>query len=135
MDWRTWVYDRLRLDATILTDVPAESVYAAGSLTGAPANRPFIVITFGAESPELNDGDRPSATSQRATVYVHDTPGDYLRIGRILRNVRTLLAGNVTGMSGGGILGLWEGESSDLADELFKTIMRYGEYRFVGKVA
>lgn len=135
MDWRTWVYDRLRLDATILADVPEASIYGAGSLQGAPVNRPFIVITFGTDLPELEDGDQPSATSQRASIYVHDTPGDYLRIGRILRNVRTLLAGNVTGMTAGGIVGLWEGDSPDSADDLFKTIMRYGEYRFVGKVA
>lgn len=135
MDWRTWAYDRLRLDATILADVPAGSIYGGGSLTGAPSSRPFIIISFGTNLPEINDADVPVATSQRATIYVHDTPGDYLRIGRILRNVRTVLAGNVTGMSSGGILGTWEGDSGDLADDLFKTIMRFGEYRFAGKVA
>jgi hypothetical protein len=134
MDWRVWVYDRLRLDATILADVPDSSIYGPGSLTGSPAKRPFIVISFGTELPEMNDADTPSVTSQRVTIQVHDTPGDFLRIARILRNIRTLLAGNVTGMASGGIIGLWEGDSADLADDLFKTIMRYGEYRFVGKV-
>lgn len=133
MDWRTWAYDRLRLDATILADVPEDSIYGPGSLTGSPGKRPFIILYFGAETPELNDGDAPVATSQRGTIQVHDDPGDFLRIARILSNIRTLLAGNVTGMNGG-IMALWEGDSGDLSDDLFKTIVRYGEYRFVGKV-
>lgn len=138
MDWRTWIYDRIRLDATVLADVPAESIYGAGSVTGAPSERPFLIIRFGTETGELTDADRPAATSQRVTVYAHDEGGDFLRIARILRNVRTLLAGNVTGMSGnggGGIVSIWEGDSEDLADDLFGTIMRYSEYRLIGKVA
>ena len=136
MDWRTWAYDRLRLDASILTDVPETSIFGAGSLSGSPQARPFIVLRFGAETVELVDGDKPAATSHRMTVYAHDKPGDYLRVARILRNVRTLLAGNVTGMApGNGIMAVWEGDSGDLADDLFQTVVRYGEYRLIGKVA
>lgn len=138
MDWRTWIYDRLRLDASILADVPATDIYGAGSLIKPPARRPFIVIRFNAESPEVQDADAPMVTSQRGTIWVHDTPGDYLRIDRILRNTRTLIAGNVTGMKGnggGGIMAIWEGVSGDFADDVFGTITKYGEFRLVGKVA
>ncbi len=136
MDWRTWVFDRLRTDPTILADLPngEDDIYGSGSLLGAPASRPFILVTFGTELVELEDADAPAATSQRVTVYVHDDTGDYLRITRILGNVRRRLAGS-TGMVGGGIVAIWEGDSADLGDDLFKTISRYGEYRFVGKVA
>lgn len=135
MDWRTWAFDRARLDAGILTDVSASAIYGAGGLIAAPRVRPFVALRFGAETPELSDGDRPSATSTRLTVYVHDDPGDYLRIARILGNVRSVFAGNATGMTGGGIMGVWEGDSGDLSDDLYGTIMKYGEFRLVGKVA
>lgn len=135
MDWRSWVFNQLRTDATILEDIPEDSIFGSGALQGAPARRPFILVTFGTELPEINDADAPVATSQRATVYVHDDPGDYLRIGRVLARVRLRLAGSTAGMSAGGIVGLWEGDSADLGDDLFKTITRFGEYRFVGKVA
>lgn len=135
MDWRTWAFQQLTTDPAILADVPEASIYASSSLTGAPSERPFIVVAFGTETPELHDGDVPSATSKRATIYVHDTPGDYLRIERVLANVRNLFAGSISNMTGGGIMAMWEGESGDLADELFRTILRYGEYRFVGRVS
>lgn len=135
MDWRTWAYQRIVADVNILADVPEDSIYAASALDGAPANRPFIIVAFGSVSPELYDADAPVAVSKRGTVYVHDNPGDYLRIERVLENVRKLFAGTTDGMADGGIMALWEGESGDLADELFRTIMRYGELRFVGKVA
>lgn len=135
MDWRTWVFNQLRTDVAILEDVPEASIFGSGSLQGAPAVRPFILITFGTELAEINDADAPVATSQRATIYAHDDPGDYLRIARILTNVRRRLAGSTAGMNNGGIIGLWEGDSADLGDDLFKTITRFGEYRFVGKVS
>lgn len=134
MDWRTWVYQRLINDVDITADVPAEQIFTGASLTGVPAARPFIVVTFGTNLAELHDGDMPSATSQRGVIQAHDDPGDYLRIDRILKNVRTLLAGATAGKNGGGIMGMWEGDSGDLSDDLFKTILRQGEYRFVGKV-
>lgn len=133
MDWRTWVYDKLRLNAPLLLLVPVGSIYGAGSLQGVPANKPFVVINFGPESPMLKDGFSPVATGQFATVYVHDSPGDFLRINQILNAIREALIGQVVGV--GGICAEWLGDSADLADDVYKTNMRNGEYKFIGKVA
>lgn len=133
MDWRTWAYTRLTQNAPLAAVVPAADVYGAGSLLGAPERRPFIALRFGAETPELRDDEKPVATSTGLTVYMHDDPGDYMRITTGLLLVRNALQGQVVdGVNG--ICAIWQTDSPDLSDDTFKTILRYSEYRLVGKV-
>lgn len=133
MDWRTYIYDTLRNNASFALLVPVGSLYGSGALQGAPAAKPFVVLRFGVERPLLKDGFNPVATGQFLTVYVHDNPGDFLRINQILAAVRVALVGQVIGP--GGICVEWLGDSDDLADDVYKTNMRNGEYQLLGKVA
>lgn len=131
MDWRTWAFNRLRNRAqltAILTSGEAD-IYGAGSLTGAPADKPFIVLGFGIETPELRDDVKSVSTSQYMTVFVHDEPGDYLRIGQILEEVKLALEGVVP--DPGAFCAIWQGNSGDLGDDQLGTIMRNAEFRLV----
>lgn len=132
MDWRTWAYNRLWNSAPITSIVPQDFIFGSGSMLGVPAIKPFLVIAFGPENPEVRDGDLPAATSRQMTLYAHDEPGDYSRIETILRLCRVALCGPVAD-GVGGILVEWQGDSIDLADDAFKTIMRSAEFRLLGK--
>jgi hypothetical protein len=132
VDWRTYVYDTLRNNAAFALLVPVDSLFGSGALEGAPAERPFVVLRFGIDRPMLKDGFDPVATSQFMTLYAHDAPGDFLRINQILVAARKALVGQVIGP--GGICAEWLGDSDDLADDIYKTNMRNGEYQFTGKV-
>lgn len=126
MDWRSYVYSKLTTDAPLLNAVPATSIYGSGSLKAAPEVRPFIVLSFGEETPSVGD-----ATLQGLSVYVHDDPGDYLRIGNILKLIRNVLPGQVIDPSG--ISVGWTGDSTDLADDTYKTITRFASFTLVGR--
>ena len=42
MNWRQWVYVKLVNNATLTNLVDAANIVAAGSVIGAPKERPFI---------------------------------------------------------------------------------------------
>lgn len=134
MDWRTWAFDRLTSSDPVTDLVPVEWIFGGGSLTEVPARRPFVILRFGVEQSDMWDGDGPAATSQYLTVYIHDEPGDYLRINEITLAIRAALQGPVAD-GVGGISALWQGDSQDLADDVYGTIMRNAEFRLLGKVS
>lgn len=133
MNWRTFVFGRLNASAPVKLDVLDGYIFGAGSLRGSPDKRPFLVIAFSSEFGEINDGDVPVVTSQLLTLWAHDDPGDYTRIDRVLRNSQLALQGPV--VEQGGIFARWQGNSGDLADPTYGTIVRNSEYKLIGKVA
>jgi diadenosine tetraphosphatase ApaH/serine/threonine PP2A family protein phosphatase len=131
MNWREWVFNRLSQNSTFTSIVPIESIYGSGSIEQTPSQKPFIVLTFGVEQVELSDGEQPSATSQYFTLWAHDNPGDYQRLDQILSASRMALVGPVVGA--GAICAKWMGDSGDIADDTYGTIVRNSEYRLVGR--
>lgn len=131
-DWRVWLFDRLRLNAPLTTLLPAVNMFGAGSLTVAPEVKPFMVIRLEPEQP----GPYPGSNRARATLWVHDEPGDYMRIDAVLKAAKTALVGaaQVAPAAGvGAIACAWRGNSSDLSDPDYKTIMRNSTYDLIGK--
>ena len=131
MNWRAWLHTRITTDVGILALLPATSIFAAGSMEGREATRPFAVVRLGGNLSELNDADKPYAISQDAVVWVHDEPGSYKRIDAILELVRAALAGQVTEA----IAAIWQGDSPELSDPEQGTIVRYSSYRLYGRTA
>lgn len=119
-------------DAIIIQDIPAERWKSSGSLNNenAPA-RPFAVIRFGVDSPGVGDIRRT-----QVTVWIHDEPGSYGRIDRILERLKAILNGKEHVSDGQGnemIHCGWESNSGDLYDPGFKTISRNATFNLVGK--
>lgn len=132
MDWRTWTYGRLQSRSALVSLLPsAASIYGSSSLTGAPAEKPFVIFTLGVWLPELKNDDKPVSHSQLLTVAAHDEPGDYTRIDDILKEVQLALSGQVP--EPGAICATFQGLSQDLADEHFGTAMRNAEFRLIGR--
>lgn len=125
MDWRTWAYAKLTANAGVGALVQDADVHGSGSLEGSPA-RPFIMLRFG---PTVR-GAYAGTSQTELQVWVHDEPGDYLRIQAILQAVRAALEGVVA--SAGAHVARWQGESQDLADDGYGTITRWASYNLVG---
>lgn len=131
IDWAVWLKEALAAHAPLAAIVPAESHHAAGSLDKSPKERPFLVIMPGQEV----RGPFPGRSVQYASVWVHDEPGSYYRIGQALGAVRDALCG--VGASQGkatltGGVCRWISNSQPQVDEGFKTLSRTAEFQLYG---
>ncbi len=94
-----------------------------------PQVRPFVQLRWGTNNPGLD-----VVTRRFLTIWVHDEPGDYSRIDRIvfrLRQILPLLEGTVNGSQS--ILAVeWTGDSEDLTDDGHQTIARTASFELVG---
>lgn len=130
MDWRIWLYDRLSL-ATPVTDlVPETSIYGAGSMDETPSEKPFLVVQVGQEFYSF-----PGKTETLATIWAHDSVGNYLLIDSILDVVRDALCGpnqTIGQVSPNGIC-KWASTSPDQADQGFGTLMKHSTYQLFGR--
>lgn len=94
-----------------------------------PEGRPFMQLRWGANNEGLD-----VVTQRFLVVWVHDMPGDYDRIDRIILRLRTVLpalAGTTNGTQS--ILAVeWTGDSEDLSDDGHRTIARTASFTLVG---
>ena len=141
MNWRQWLYIKLVTDSALTALVPADSIMAAGSVIGAPKDRPFILIRVNDDTPEMRDDGRSIASSRAGSIWVYDEPGSYDLIDSIILIIRGILECHVersleydsdTVFFSGGIQSIWEGDSVELADDVWAAITRNTNYRLVG---
>lgn len=134
IDWRIWLWDRLRGSSSFTDLVPEFNILGAGSLTGVPEVKPFVVLHIGDELYEM-----PGVTRTLATVFAHDEPGNYLLVDEVLKTTRTVLCGpgQTTGPvyppPSGGIAVKWDGDGPDQSDEGFQTVMRRSTFSLIGR--
>lgn len=129
MDWRTWVHSKLTTEPSataLLAVVPLDGIKGAGSLTGSPKEKPFIIPRFGPKLRRNPEG--PYSVS--VSIWVHDEPGSYLRIEQAIGLIKPLLEGPVA--MAGAVSCEWAGDSGDLADDGFGTIVRNTSFILVG---
>lgn len=127
INWREWLYAKLIADTELTSLVSTTSIFGAGSLTQTPKDKPFIVLSFGPEIPmRVSD-----TTQQDGKIWVHDSPGNYLRIGLILARLRAMLVGQVSDSNG--LVCRWQGDSPDLADDGYGTITKNASFLFIGR--
>lgn len=123
---REWVYQRVQADAAITADVD-DRVFPATRIREDESTRslvkPLIVYRVWGLRPEFRGDDGDIAPREVFQFFVHDTPGDYLKIDRILTNLHTLFA-DVRDQSQG-IISEWLEMSEDFRDNDMHTIMRY----------
>ena len=131
MNWRLWARTELQNHGGLTALVPAAQMHAAGSLQGAPAAKPFIVISIGVEDVVFNNGDAPEVTTREGVIWVHDHPGSYDLIDEALVQVRAALVKQVTGT--GGIACQWVGDSDELSNPDYRTICRNANFRLHGR--
>lgn len=123
---RTWAYNRVQNDAAVTAEV-GDRVYQDTSLREDEATRqltkPFIVYRVWGLRPEFRGDDSDVKRREVFQFFVHDEPGDYLRIDRILKALYDLFAD--TRDQSAGIISEWLEMSEDFRDDDMNTIMRY----------
>ena len=125
---RELVYDTLRLDSGLeLLGVPPGAYYSGDVDT--PPERPFINLRWGTTIP-----GQGAVNVCDLVVWVHDRPGDFMRVDTVLMRIRTLLLGLApAGRDGRWITCVeWSGDSGDLTDPGHETITRNATFNIVG---
>jgi hypothetical protein len=94
-----------------------------------PQGRPFMQLRWGS-----NSGGLDVVTRRFLVIWVHDEPGDYSRIDRIIQRLRVLLSSLAgTSIESQSILAIeWTGDSEDLTDDGHQTIARNASFTIVG---
>lgn len=131
--WRPWIYQTLISDIALAALLPQSSIFGAGSIKSPPKVRPFLVIKMDPEIP----GPFPGVGRGGATLWAHDEPGDYMRLDSLLSAARAALGcaemplGQVAQVGAIGIR--WQGDSQDLSDSDFGTIVKTSTYELLGE--
>ena len=125
---RAIVRSAIIADAQIQSDgIAAANAFAVDVDT--PQQRPFLQLRWGTNNIGLD-----VVTKRFLVIWVHDEPGDYTRIDRILLRLREILpplAGTTSGTQS--ILAVeWTGDSEDLTDDGHGTIARTASFTLVG---
>lgn len=128
MDWRTWTFQRLINDAAVTAVIPAAQIHGAGSLVGRPEPLPAAIIKF------TSDADRtsPAAEATGLEVWVHDEVGSYDGIDEILSAIKVSLTSAVMSENGA-YPPVWEGNSQDLSDDLWDTLVKNSSYELLSR--
>lgn len=94
-----------------------------------PEYRPFLNLRWNTTTPGLATVDRRSLV-----IWVHDEPGDYDRIDRIIREIKAIMTSlvGVAHAYGYLVVAEWSGDSEDLTDPGHGTITRTTTYSLVG---
>lgn len=115
-------------DSGILSEgIDSDNFFAVD--VDSPIDRPFMQLRWANNNPGLD-----VVTKRFLVVWVHDKPGDYSRIDRLILRLRQVLPG-LAGVTNGtqSILAVeWTGDSEDLTDDGHKTIARTASFTLVG---
>lgn len=131
MGVREVVTTRLISDATLNADgITLNSTFLSHD-KDTPQARPLMVLRWQDTSPGLGP-----VNQRNLQVWVHDKPGDYTRVDRILKRVHALLT-TMFGVNAGDASSWvsqidWKGDSDDLSDDEAVTFCRYSNYTITG---
>lgn len=125
---RQWAWETLTNSSSVtsLLSNGADSIYSAGSLTTKPEDRTFIVLSLGESLRE------PGVPARRVPVdvWAHDRSGGYTVVDDVLAAVTSALS-DALPPADDGIRVVPQGESGELADDVFGTMARTATFSVV----
>lgn len=128
---RTWVYQRMIGDTSI-TDVVGNRIYQDTRMREDEATRvyqpPFIVYRSWGVRPEMRGDDTQLVKREVFQAFVHDTPGDYLKIDALCDNLFILFS-DIEDQANDIVRAEWLEMSEDFRDIDMHTIMRYVRFQ------
>ena len=128
MSRRSFLNQLLRNDPT-LAGLVSNRVFQGGAMTTANTPKPFVVYHIGNNTSEGLSDEHP-ASRLFFQVYIHDQPGDYVRIDDIGDQVKALLVGK--GSPADHIITTrFLERSQDLDDQTLGTIFQYLRFQWV----
>lgn len=132
MDWRVWTKTTLDAYAALTAEVDADAIFGAGPIDEPPGFRPFIELRFSGPF----RGPFPGVSYTNLTVWVHDDPGDYMRIDAVIALVKDALSGverEKQVSEANAVCARWLGDSDDLVDDGYHTISRNAVFQLSKK--
>jgi hypothetical protein len=135
---RDMVWDMCRSDG-ILQSLgirnDGANVHQADTVDSLPI-KPALVLRWGLMNPGVTEHAPVWAGAGwwDLAVWVHDEPGDFDRVDRIIERLKTILCGiagarSVTHPGWTLIQADWAGDSQDLRDDGYHTVTRNSTYR------
>lgn len=121
-------FNLLASDEAFMALLPG-GLYGDRALDGTPTLKPFGIITMEGPTPGIS-----RHWTGRATLWVHDSVGDYTRIDEILLAAKGILEpAPPTSLAGAWLSSVeWTGDSPDLFDDARGTNVKNAGYRLVG---
>lgn len=127
MSNRVWVHQRMTTNAPFMALIPG----GAASTTAqevTPDSKPFIIHRSLAHRPSTRGDDNDITRAESFLIFVHDVPGDYLKIDNIIKELKTLF-NNAKDEASGIARCTWVEDSEDFRDEDMGTILRYSRFQ------
>lgn len=115
-----------------IPEIPADRIYQFGSMT-EPSGKPFAIYRLSGRMDRVTT--KSAMGSNRVEVWIHDEPGSYSRIERLLSAVEDkflAVTHRVVGDQSISQIG-YDSRSPDLYDEGFKSICKMSSFTIVGK--
>lgn len=127
MSNRVWLHQTLLGDATLVGMVPGGFASTTHQEV-TPALKPFLIHRVLAHRPATRGDDDDITRAESFLLFVHDVPGDYMKIDDILARMKVLLQ-NYKNAEQGIARVTWIEDSEDFRDEDMGTILRYSRYQ------
>lgn len=108
-----------------LVDMVGTRIYQANTRDTTPET-PYIVFRVGVETPRI-----AVARTTSLQVWAHDSPGSYVRIDQMLKEMKAALEAmtNTDGL----FAAEWLDDSEDLVDDASVTFTRYSRYQLINR--
>lgn len=123
---RVIAYDAFRTTPAIVAIV-GDRIKAASSVD-KQMKRPLIALRAHTDFPVGGHSGRSFGRREYLQVWVHDNPGDYLRIDEVLRLCRNAL--EAVPHSDDFLEAKWIETGVDLRDDRMESITRYSRFQF-----
>jgi hypothetical protein len=117
-----------------VTTYTSPRIYQSTSIDGAPRIKPFIMYRQTSDVQRFRGDDGDLVRSSGFMIFVHDEPGDYLRIDSVIDRLKVLFQ-DITDQPNRIIRSTWVETSDDLRDDDMGTILRYGRVQVLYKEA
>jgi len=117
----------------VLEDIPLDNWHQASSITETPV-KPFGVYRLSGTGPSVT---RRSASKEvRLELWIHDVPGSYVRIDRLLSSLESTFNAVVHASADEDesiSQAAYDSRSPDLEDSGFKSICKASIFTLIGK--
>lgn len=120
-------------DATVMQEIPIENWHQASGVETAPA-KPFGIYRLSGTGPGVTR--RNASKEVRLELWIHDVPGSYLRIDKLLGSLESTFNAVVHASAEEGesiSQAAYDSRSPDLQDTGFNSICKASIFTLIGK--
>jgi hypothetical protein len=118
--------------APLVAAVPG-GIHQTTSLNTAPHLKPYIMYRMTSDVSYMRGDDGEQVRSNGYMLFVHDVPGDYLKIEDIIEQLKGLFQ-DIVDQANGVVKSFWLETSDDIRDDDMGTITKFGRIQVIHRV-